>query len=120
MSEIFNKNVYIYKNSIIKILEIIGDKWSILIICELIQDKKTFGELINSVKGISTNILINRLRRLEKAGILFKTNYSDKPVRYQYQLTVNGKKFQLVLESLAVWSHEYLMHKDILQNNDLV
>jgi DNA-binding HxlR family transcriptional regulator len=105
----FDSDIDIYKNLIAKMLEIIGDKWSLLIICELVQDKKSFGELVNSVNGISTNILTNRLRRLEKAGILTRSNYSDKPVRCLYQLTVKGMSLQQVLEPMAVWAKVHLL-----------
>lgn len=95
---------------ICKMLEISGDRWSLLIICKLYPCKKTFGELFKSVEGISSNILINRLRRLEKAGIIFKSTYYDKPVRYEYQLTDKGKSPELILEPMVAWAHEHLLH----------
>ncbi len=108
MSESYNFSLDISTCPIAKMLDMFGDKWTLLIVRDLILGKKRYGEFAKSEEGIATNILADRLRRLEKFGIVVKTIYSNKPVRYQYQLTNKGKELQPVLESIAVWSNRHI------------
>ena len=93
---------------IAKALEIIGDRWSLLIIRDLAQGAKTYSQLESSVKHITTNILANRLKRLSSVSIIEKTLYQEKPKRYNYSLTHKGKCLIPVLLELVKWGEEHI------------
>src|SRR5262249_25550417 len=71
-------------------LDLVGDKWSLLIARDLLRGNVTFGELQNSPEGIPTNILADRLRRMKEAGLIAKSAYQEHPPRYAYALTEKG------------------------------
>src|SRR5205814_5278749 len=71
-------------------LDLVGDKWSLLIVRDMLRGNVTYGDFQNSPERIPTNILADRLKRLEKAGLISKSAYQDHPVRYAYELTEKG------------------------------
>ena len=86
-------------------LDLLGDRWSLLVIRDLLfLGKRRFGELLGSPEGIPTNILSDRLRRLEESGLVEKLPYQLRPPRYEYQLTAKGQDLFPVLRALAEWS----------------
>jgi DNA-binding HxlR family transcriptional regulator len=89
-------------------LDLVGDKWSLLVIRDLLRGNVTYGELQNSPEGIPTNILADRLKRLEAAGIIAKSAYQQHPVRYVYGLTENGKALRNVLRALVRWGKKHI------------
>jgi DNA-binding HxlR family transcriptional regulator len=89
-------------------LDLIGDKWSLLVVRDLLHGKRTYGELASSPEGIPTNILAERLKRLESAGIISSAAYQDRPVRYAYTLTKKGIALGDVLLSIVRWGKEYI------------
>ncbi|HTL21925.1 MAG TPA: helix-turn-helix domain-containing protein [Steroidobacteraceae bacterium] len=89
-------------------LDIVGDKWSLLVVRDLLHGKHTYGELANSLERIPTNILADRLRRLEAAGILLSTPYQQRPVRYRYTLTPKGRALGEVLLAFVRWGKEHI------------
>jgi len=89
-------------------LDLMGDKWSLLVVRDLLRGKVTFGELQNSPEGIPTNILAERLKRLEEAGLLAKSAYQEHPVRYAYELTEKGKALRDVLLALVRWGKKHI------------
>lgn len=90
------------------VLDLFGDKWTLLIVRDLILGKIRYGEFAQSAEGIPSNILSNRLKRLEQTGIVVKTLYCKKPLRYQYELTDKGRNLQPVLESMVDWAIKYM------------
>src|SRR6266702_1621225 len=84
-------------------LDLVGDKWSLLVVRDLLRGNVTFGELQISPEGIPTNILADRLRRLEQAGLVAKSAYQEHPVRYAYGLTEKGKALSDVLLAFVRW-----------------
>ena len=84
-------------------LDIVGDKWTLLVIRDLFAGKSTYGEFQSSPEGIPTNILADRLKRLAGHGIIQKTPYQQNPVRYAYQLTNTGRSLGPLLEQLVKW-----------------
>ncbi len=71
--------------------------------------KKTkYADFLSSPEGIPTNILADRLRRLEENGIIEKKPYLAKPLRYEYFLTIKGAELLPVLQQLARWAHKYV------------
>ena len=84
-------------------LDIVGDKWSLLVVRDLLSGKTTYGELAASLERIPTNILAERLRRLEENGIIEKTAYQQRPVRFAYTLTAKGRELGDVLLAFVRW-----------------
>lgn len=92
-------------------LDLIGDRWTLLIIRDLALGKTKFNELKQSLVGIATNLLSERLQMLERVGIVRTVLYQSHPPRYQYELTESGKELQHVLNALAYWGNRYLTPK---------
>src|SRR3954465_14834629 len=84
-------------------LDRVGDRWSLLIVETLLAGSRRFHELGEGIAGVAPNILFDRLRRLERAGILVATPYSRKPVRMEYALTADGRELAGALHLLAEW-----------------
>jgi DNA-binding HxlR family transcriptional regulator len=89
-------------------LDILGDKWTLLLIRDLFKGKHTYGEFQQSPEGIPTNILADRLKRLEKHGVIEKRLYLERPKRYQYHLTDKGKDLGKVLHEMKDWGLKYI------------
>jgi DNA-binding HxlR family transcriptional regulator len=89
-------------------LDLVGDKWSLLVIRDLLHSKHTYGELVDSPEGIPTNILANRLKRLQEAGIIVRSAYQEHPVRYIYQLSEKGAELGEVLLALVHWGKKHV------------
>jgi len=89
-------------------LDIIGDKWSLLVIRDLFFGKKTFGDFQKSPEHIPSNILAERLKRLESTGIIQKSAYQQRPVRYAYLLTEKGKDLGTVMKAMVDWGNKYI------------
>ena len=89
-------------------LEAIGDKWAILILRDLFLDgSKKYQDILNSLVGISPNILSNRLKNLVQHNILEKNLYHERPPRYEYSLTKKGESLKNVLLDLKEWGSKY-------------
>ena len=84
-------------------LEIIGDKWTLLIIRDLISGKQRYGELESSPEKIPTNILASRLKLLMENGLISKVPYQERPPRYEYTLTDTGRELTPILKQLEKW-----------------
>jgi DNA-binding HxlR family transcriptional regulator len=89
-------------------LDIVGDKWSLLVVRDLLDGKHTYGELVHSPEGISTNILANRLKRLEGTGMVTSTPYQERPRRYAYRLTPKGRALGQVLLAFVRWGKQHI------------
>ncbi len=89
-------------------LDIVGDKWTLLVVRDLLHGKRTYGELADSPERIPTNILADRLRRLEGAGIIASTPYQERPVRYAYALTAKGRALGDVLLAFVRWGKQHI------------
>ena len=89
-------------------LDIVGDKWSLLVVRDLLHGKRTYGELADSPERIPTNILADRLKRLEDAGIVASAPYQERPVRYAYSLTPKGKDLGVVLLAFVRWGKRHI------------
>jgi DNA-binding HxlR family transcriptional regulator len=89
-------------------LDVVGDKWSLLVVRDLLHGKRTYGALVNSPERIPTNILADRLKRLEAAGIIVSTPYQQHPVRYSYTLTPKGSALGDVLLAFVRWGKRHI------------
>lgn len=90
------------------LLEMIGDSWSLLIVRDLMfKGCKTYNEFLNAGEGIATNILSDRLQKLEATGFIKKLNDPNDARRYIYQLTERGIDLAPVLVEIILWSSKY-------------
>ena len=90
------------------ILETFGDRWTLLVIRDLMfHGKRHYGEFLASDEGISTNILANRLQRLELDGVIDKEIDPDNRSRAIYRLTQKGKDLLPVMLEITAWSGKY-------------
>jgi len=84
-------------------LDLIGDRWTLLIVRDLFRGKRRFSEFLASDEGIKTNILAGRLKRLEEAGLVQRSPYQKHPPRYDYHLTSQGRDLSPVLTAIYGW-----------------
>jgi DNA-binding HxlR family transcriptional regulator len=88
-------------------LDEIGDRWTLLVIRDMLFfNKQRFEEFLQSPEKISTNILANRLKRLEQVGLIMKQPYGSHSQRMSYSLTERGQKLAPVLEAIIQWGLE--------------
>ncbi len=96
--------------SIARSLEVVGERWTLLIIRDILQGLHRFGQLQESL-GIASNVLTDRLNRLVDEGVLERVLYSERPERYEYQLTKKGLDLNIALVALQQWGDDYLSEK---------
>ena len=90
------------------VLDVMGDKWTLLIVRDLFHGKHRFSEFLQSGEDIKTNILAERLKRLEKAGLVKKSPYQNNPPRYEYHLTKTGSNLFPIIESFVKWARAHI------------
>jgi DNA-binding HxlR family transcriptional regulator len=89
-------------------LDIFGDKWSLLIIRDLMFNKKcTYGDFLKSAEGIATNILASRLQGLEENGIIEKSDHPNSKAKILYRLTQKGIDLLPILAEIYLWAEKY-------------
>ena len=88
-------------------LMLIGDKWKVLIIRDLMTGTKRFNELMRSVSGITQKVLTSHLRAMEKDGLVTRTVYPEVPPKVEYTLTETGYSLKPILDSMYTWGNEY-------------
>jgi DNA-binding HxlR family transcriptional regulator len=90
-------------------LDLLGDAWTLLVLRDLLLfDKHRFAEFLDSPEGISTNILAERLKRLERYGLVERRRYQQRPPRDEYYLTVRGHDLLPVLRELVRWGQRHV------------
>lgn len=88
-------------------LLVIGDKWKVLILRDLMEGTKRFGELKNSIGSVSQKVLTTQLRDMEAKGLLTRKVYAEVPPRVEYTLTDTGYSLKPVLEAMRCWGEAY-------------
>jgi DNA-binding HxlR family transcriptional regulator len=96
--------------SIARALEVVGERWTLLIIRDAFLGRRRFDEFQESL-GIARNVLTDRLNRLVDEGILERVRYSERPERYEYRLTPKGRELNIALAGLRQWGDKYLSDK---------
>ena len=96
--------------SIARALELVGERWTLLIVRDVFLGLHRFDELQESL-GIARNVLTDRLNRLVEEGILERVRYSERPERYEYRLTRRGRELNIALTGLRQWGDKYLSEK---------
>ena len=84
-------------------LAAVGDRWTLLLISALLEGPRRFGEIEQEVAGIAPNILTDRLRRLERDALVVARPYSERPLRFSYELSAAGAELAGALRLLAGW-----------------
>ena len=88
-------------------LALIGDKWKVLILRDLMPGTKRFGELKKSIGHVSQKVLTAQLRDMEENGLLHRRTYAEVPPRVEYSLTDLGRSLKPVLDALQEWGARY-------------
>ena len=88
-------------------LMLIGNKWKVLIIRDLLTGTKRFGELKKSIGKVSQKVLTTQLRDMEESGLISRKVYAEVPPKVEYSLTELGKSLQPILNAMLQWGTEY-------------
>ena len=88
-------------------LTLIGDKWKVLILRDLMPGKKRFGELKRSIGSVSQKVLTSQLRDMEQNGLVHREVYAEVPPRVEYSLTELGKSLKPILDFMWSWGEGY-------------
>lgn len=88
-------------------LMLIGDKWKVLILRDLMEGTKRFGELKKSIGTVSQKVLTAQLRDMEDKGLLTRKVYAEVPPRVEYTLTETGYSLKQILDSMVSWGTDY-------------
>jgi DNA-binding HxlR family transcriptional regulator len=91
-----------------KTLEVVGDRWTLLIVRDLLGGTRRFQDLLESQPGIAPNILSDRLKLMEQHGLVNRRFYSEHPPRAEYALTERGRGLGVVVGALATWGAEHV------------
>lgn len=88
-------------------LMLIGDKWKVLILRDLLPGTKRFGELKKSISSVSQKVLTAQLRDMEAKGLVSRKVYAEVPPRVEYSLTDLGRSLSPILKAMAEWGEYY-------------
>ena len=88
-------------------LMLIGDKWKVLILRDLMPGTKRFGELKKSIGSVSQKVLTSQLRDMEEKGLVSRHVYAEVPPRVEYNLTELGKSLKPILDAMWTWGENY-------------
>ncbi|MGI6360950.1 MAG: winged helix-turn-helix transcriptional regulator [Bacillota bacterium] len=92
-------------------LMLIGDKWKVLILRDLIDGTKRFGKLKKSIGSVSQKVLTQQLRDMEEKGLVIRKVYAEVPPRVEYTLTETGYSLKPILDAMWAWGEEYKAKK---------
>jgi DNA-binding HxlR family transcriptional regulator len=88
-------------------LDVLGDRWSLLVVRDVMRGKRRYAEFLESPEGIPTNILADRLKRLVAKGVIKSRRYSQHPPRVEYELTTKGEDLRPTLSAMLEWGIRY-------------
>ena len=88
-------------------LTLIGDKWKILILRDLMPGTKRFGELKRSIGSVSQKVLTAQLRAMEESGLVIRKVYAEVPPRVEYTLSETGYSLKPILDAMSAWGEDY-------------
>jgi DNA-binding HxlR family transcriptional regulator len=91
-----------------KTLELVGDRWTLLAVRDLLPGTRRFQDLLASLPGIAPNILSARLKLMEEHGLVTRRFYSDHPPRAEYALTDKGRELGTIVGALATWGSRHV------------
>ncbi|HWI19176.1 MAG TPA: helix-turn-helix domain-containing protein [Vicinamibacterales bacterium] len=88
-------------------LDVLGDRWSLLVVRDVMRGKRRYAEFLESPEGIPTNILADRLKRLARKGVIKSHRYSQHPPRVEYELTPKGEDLRPIMRAMVEWGVRY-------------
>ncbi|GAB4392844.1 MAG: helix-turn-helix domain-containing protein [Kiloniellaceae bacterium] len=86
-------------------LDILGDRWSLILVRDMLLGKKRFAEFLESPEAITTSVLSDRLAAMEEAGLVERRPYQKRPMRYEYLLSEQGRALRPVLQEVCRWAN---------------
>ena len=89
-------------------LDIVGDRWTLVILRDMLTGKKRYSEFLDSPERITTNVLAARLTHMEAMGLVKRRAYQPKPKRYEYLLTEKGRMLHPILQSMCRWGNRFM------------
>ena len=92
-------------------IDLFGDRWTLVVLRTIFAGRHRFGDLLDASEGIATNILSDRLDRLDRYGLVTRHPYQDNPARFEYRLTERGADLFPVLQALAAWSGKHIPNR---------
>jgi DNA-binding HxlR family transcriptional regulator len=88
-------------------LMVIGDKWKVLILRELLGGTKRFGELKKAIPAISQKVLTQQLRSMQEDDLITRKVYAEVPPKVEYTLTETGKSLNIIMQAMILWGEQY-------------
>lgn len=88
-------------------LDILGDRWTLVILRDMVNGKKRFSEFLDSPERITTNVLADRLDLVESAGLAERVLYQERPRRFEYELTEKGRDLLPVMQNICLWANKH-------------
>ncbi|HEX2101869.1 MAG TPA: helix-turn-helix domain-containing protein [Candidatus Synoicihabitans sp.] len=95
-------------------LDLLGDRWTLLIVRDLFWGRSRFSEFLDAPEGIPTNLLADRLKRLEAAHLVTTEVYQERPRRWAYRLTAKGEALRPLMQALVDWGREHVTGTRVL------
>lgn len=89
-------------------LDIVGDRWTLVILRDMLNGKKRFSQFLDSPEKITTNVLTDRLSMMERAGLVTRDAYQLRPKRFEYSLTGQGEALLPVLQEICRWANRFI------------
>jgi DNA-binding HxlR family transcriptional regulator len=89
-------------------LDLVGDRWTLVLLRDMINGKARFSDFLASPERITTNVLTDRLNKMEQAGLVSRTPYQLRPKRHEYRLTSMGRDLHPVLQAMCRWGNQHL------------
>ena len=89
-------------------LDLVGDRWTLVIVRDMLNGKAKFGAFLDSPEKITTSVLADRLALMESAGLVERTAYQNRPPRYEYRLTDKGEALLPVLQEICRWANQFI------------
>ena len=101
-----------------KSLDLVGDRWTLLLVRDLLPGSRRFHDLQSGLPGIAPNILSDRLKLMEEHGLVSRRMYSEHPPRAEYTLTERGRELGVVVGALATWGTRHVHKASALVHDD--
>lgn len=95
----------------------VGDRWSLLLVDALLDGSRRFNDLAAAVPGIAPNILTQRIRHLEREGLVVAEAYSQRPLRFVYELTARGRELAGAVRLLSEWGAQHGDEDGVLRHS---
>ncbi|MEZ0244627.1 MAG: winged helix-turn-helix transcriptional regulator [Sphingomonas sp.] len=89
-------------------LDLVGDRWTLVLLRDMLNGKSRFSDFLASPERITTNVLTDRLTRMEAAGLVEKKRYAERPKRYAYSLTQMGGDLRPVVQAMCRWANRHV------------